>query len=82
MNGTFRELEQRILAFRARTGGDYSSVWISHERWQLLPEGFRLASIRSRLEKRSNSASVIAGVPVNIIQVLAPGEGQRHFTWV
>ena len=72
MNGTYREIEGRILTFRARTGGDYASVWISHERWSLLPEPFRVAAMGDCFHRRQTAAGSIAGVPVRLIDVLPP----------
>lgn len=72
MNGTFREIQNRIRAFRARTGRDLSAVWISHERWQMLPEDFRISSIRGRLHREHTAAAVIDGVQIKILEVLPP----------
>lgn len=70
MNGTLRELEARVRAYRARTGRDLDALWISHERWQLLPEPFRLAAMRARFNKETSSAALIDGVPLYLIQLV------------
>lgn len=60
-NKTQRDLEARIRAFRARTGGDYASAWISPETFALLPEAFR---------QQPRARRTIDGVPLKILEVI------------
>lgn len=64
MNGTYREIERRIKAFRKRTGLDLGAVWIVPERFAMLPEPVRKAHGPHRMK--------IAGVPVRVSAVLPP----------
>lgn len=77
MNGTYRELEARILAYRARTGADYDRVWISPERWRLLPDDFRGTY-------RADFVGTISGVPIGVMMILAPDDSaheRRQQAW-
>lgn len=86
MNGTYREIERRILAYRERTGRDYAKVWISQDRWMMLPQAFRDAVIGNAFHRRLDAAGAIDGVPIGVIAILEPeeavtGHAARERAW-
>lgn len=83
-NKTLRELEARIQAFRARTGGDYSCVWIAPERWALLPQAVREASIAAGMRRTGGPHLLLEGVPIRVLKTMDPegaSEASRQRAW-
>lgn len=71
-NKTQREIEGRIQAFRKRTGLDYGCVWISPERFLLLPQAIREAAMKGAMLRGGCAHLVLDGVPVRVLQTIAP----------
>lgn len=63
-NGTLREIAGRITEFRARTGRDLGAIWISQDRFALLPQELR--------ERAPGGRFSLDNIPVRVIEVLSP----------
>ena len=71
INGTVRELAGRIAAFKARTGRDLAAIWISPQRFAMLPE-----ALRAQIGHSRRPGFTLDGIPVRVIEILPP-EGRR-----
>lgn len=73
-NGTYRELERRAQAYKEATGRDLAGLWISLERFHLLPEAVRQERLKGKSGWMGPSPVLchIAGVPVRVLEIVHP----------
>lgn len=61
-NGTLRELMRQQDEFHARTGEQFGAMWITSEKFALLPQMIRVGS----------GTLKVNGVPIRVVEVLKP----------